>query len=95
MDLDPKILTLVPLVTALVQAVKQLPGLKDKGHLIPWVSLGIGIALVAAYQAAWGASGLSPQQIVATDLIAGAIVGLSGAGLYSVAVSPVVDRLAK
>ncbi|MFO8012129.1 MAG: hypothetical protein R6X20_02370 [Phycisphaerae bacterium] len=71
--MDPDI-AIVPLVTALMLAVKQAPPLKREGlkWLLPWiaVALGVGVSLLAAGE-------------VTTDLaLRGLVYGLAAAGLY-------------
>ena len=80
-------LTLIPLVTALVMGIKQMPWLQDEKlkWVLPWVSVLISVGLVFLW--AGEASG--------DLLLKGLVFGLSATGLYQGTIDPARKVLVK
>jgi len=79
-------LLVVPLVAALMMAVKQIPLLKAEGRtwLLPWISMFLGV----------GACALLSDPFSRMVLFQGLVYGLAAAGLYDAAGKPAVAALA-
>ncbi|MDD4888889.1 MAG: hypothetical protein PHU85_03080 [Phycisphaerae bacterium] len=91
-----RVLWLTVLVGGLVQAVKTIPGVAARPHLIPWISIGLGVVLTAIYQSAWpSAEAVNWTQRLAVSVLCGAIVGAFASGAYSALLSPLIDKFAK
>lgn len=69
-------LAIIPLVTALVMAVKQAPPLKPEARrwMLPWIAIGLAV----------GASFLLAQEVTGPLALQGVVYGLAAAGLYDV-----------
>ena len=69
-------LALIPLITALMMVVKQIPPLKADGRqwLLPIISMGLGVGAVFAVN----------QSADPSFILTGLMYGLAAAGLYDV-----------
>jgi len=78
--MDTEVL-LIPLLTALMQAVKQIPWLKVEGRswILPFLAIGIGVVGTMGALSVWDGP----------TAIKGIIFGLAAIGLYDAAVDPV------
>jgi len=71
---DPKVLALVPIIAAVLQAVKILPVAQKFLSWLPLISLAAGVGLVGAY---------TPDLPIGEIILTGLVLGASASGLYS------------
>jgi len=79
MQIDPTIIVVVtPLLTAVLQAVKRVPGVAARTWLVPFVSVALGLGAGVGYHFAEGAA-------LGAGLMSGLAAGLAAVGLYEFA----------
>jgi hypothetical protein len=90
---------IVPLVIALVTAIKAAPcfapdprprGPRRNGWLLPWIAAALGVGLEILWGQAWPANPPAPW---AAQAILGLLMGLSAAGLYDGSFGPLKAAL--
>ena len=82
----------IPVVTALVEAMRQIPALKDRTWALPWLSILTGIAVAAVTTTLWTGVPAWPTWAGWTA-VHGLIAGLSASGFYSAVAKPVIAAL--
>jgi len=95
-NLDARVLSIViPLVTALVQALRQFRSIDDRPAWLPFLAIGVsGIVTAAAF-----ATGLTPEAVgrlaIGTWILHSLVAGLAASGLYSAAGQYVAKAVGK
>ncbi len=95
MQIDAVMLAmLIPLVTALVEALKRIKAMAARPSWLPAVSVVAGLVVAGAAVLLWPPAGLAVRQLVGHWLIHGVAAGLAACGLYSAAAKPLLASLA-
>ena len=75
--------TLIPIVTAIVQALKQVPAIKKRPALLPFAAMAVGLILSGALVLLRPVGGFSASMAGGLWILGGVISGLAASGLYS------------